>query len=120
GHRKVVLAGQTRCRFAQAEGGGVDRRYFVDSSVARIHERAVDRQRQTDVVRDYPPHLRRLGGGHGLRRQDESVPTVTALRWHEFPDAAAVAEEAARRVLEAARRAIALRGVFRVVLAGGS
>jgi 6-phosphogluconolactonase len=45
---------------------------------------------------------------------------VTALRWHEFPDASAVAEEAARRVLEAARRAIALRGVFRVVLAGGS
>lgn len=44
---------------------------------------------------------------------------MTALRWHEFADAAAVAEETARRVLDAARRAIAQRGEFRVVLAGG-
>jgi 6-phosphogluconolactonase len=40
-------------------------------------------------------------------------------RWHELPDAEAVAREAAKRALTAAEEAIALRGVFRIVLAGG-
>jgi len=40
-------------------------------------------------------------------------------RWHILEDPLAVAEEAARRVCEAARRAISERGVFRIVLAGG-
>lgn len=39
--------------------------------------------------------------------------------WHLFENSAAVAEEAAGRVLAAAQRAIAERGVFRIVLAGG-
>jgi 6-phosphogluconolactonase len=39
--------------------------------------------------------------------------------WTLFPDAAAVARHAADRVLAAAGRAIAERGVFRLVLAGG-
>jgi 6-phosphogluconolactonase len=43
-----------------------------------------------------------------------------AVRWHRFPDSATVAGEAVRRVLEAAQRAIAAKGAFRVVLAGGS
>jgi len=45
---------------------------------------------------------------------------VSSTRWHHFPDAAAVADETVRRVLAAAERSIAARGVFRVVLAGGS
>jgi 6-phosphogluconolactonase len=40
-------------------------------------------------------------------------------RWHLLPDADSVADEAARRVLRAARVAILARGVFRLVLAGG-
>lgn len=40
-------------------------------------------------------------------------------RWHILEDPHAVAEEAARRVREAAQRAISDRGVFRIVLAGG-
>jgi len=40
-------------------------------------------------------------------------------RWHICEDAAAVAAEAARRILLAAATAIAARGVFRIVLAGG-
>lgn len=45
---------------------------------------------------------------------------VSSIRWHHFHDATAVADETVRRVLAAAERAIAARGVFRVVLAGGS
>jgi 6-phosphogluconolactonase len=44
---------------------------------------------------------------------------VSSTRWHHFPDAAAVAGETVKRVLVAAQRAIAARGEFRVVLAGG-
>lgn len=43
----------------------------------------------------------------------------SSTRWHVFEDPALVAAEAARRVLSAARQAIAARGVFRIVLAGG-
>ena len=43
-----------------------------------------------------------------------------AIRWNEFPDADAVAAEAVQRILAAADAAIAARGVFRLVLAGGS
>ncbi len=42
-----------------------------------------------------------------------------STRRHVFTDAAAVAAEAARRILVAAGTAIAARGVFRIVLAGG-
>lgn len=42
------------------------------------------------------------------------------IRWHILPDAETIAREAARRILEAADKAIAARGVFRLVLAGGS
>ena len=45
---------------------------------------------------------------------------ASSVRWHHFPDAAAVADETVRRVLSAAKQAIERRGVFRVVLAGGS
>ncbi len=45
---------------------------------------------------------------------------ASSVRWHHFPDAAAVADETVRRVLSAAKQAIARQGVFRVVLAGGS
>jgi 6-phosphogluconolactonase len=40
-------------------------------------------------------------------------------RWHVFEDAASVADEAARRSLAAASKAIAERDAFRIVLAGG-
>lgn len=40
-------------------------------------------------------------------------------RWREFPDADQLAASAARLVLDTARAAIAARGVFRIVLAGG-
>jgi 6-phosphogluconolactonase len=43
-----------------------------------------------------------------------------ATRWHVLEDAAAVAAEAARRILAAAEKVIAERGVFRIVLAGGN
>jgi 6-phosphogluconolactonase len=44
----------------------------------------------------------------------------SSVRWHHFPDAAAIADETVRRMLSAAGAAIARHGVFRVVLAGGS
>jgi len=44
---------------------------------------------------------------------------VTGPRWQVFADAEALAEHASARMLAAARDAIAARGVFRVVLAGG-
>jgi 6-phosphogluconolactonase len=43
----------------------------------------------------------------------------STTRWHVLEDASAVAAEATRRVLAAFRTAIAERGVFRIVLAGG-
>jgi len=42
------------------------------------------------------------------------------IRWSRFPDADTVAGEAVRRILDAAQTAIEQRGVFRLVLAGGS
>lgn len=42
-----------------------------------------------------------------------------STRWHVFTDAEAVAAAAARRILAAAAAALATRGVFRIVLAGG-
>ncbi|HEY5682254.1 MAG TPA: 6-phosphogluconolactonase [Sulfuricaulis sp.] len=45
------------------------------------------------------------------------VPTT---RWQVFPDGAALADQAAALILEAAREAIAARGVFYLVLAGGN
>jgi 6-phosphogluconolactonase len=41
------------------------------------------------------------------------------IRWHRFPDSEAVAADAVRRILHAARTAIADHGEFRIVLAGG-
>jgi len=41
------------------------------------------------------------------------------IYWHPLPDAAAVAENAANRILEEASGSIAQRGIFRLVLAGG-
>ncbi len=59
----------------------------------------------------------------GLYREhvprEESVVSAE-VRWHVLPDAAAVAEAAAERILSAASQAIAARGRFRIVLAGGS
>ncbi len=43
----------------------------------------------------------------------------TAIRWHTFTDPDAVAVETAQRILKSASRAIAERGLFRIVLAGG-
>ena len=43
-----------------------------------------------------------------------------SIRWQCFPDPQAVAGEAVQRILKAARDAIAERGAFRLVLAGGS
>jgi 6-phosphogluconolactonase len=42
-----------------------------------------------------------------------------AVRWHIFPDAATLHAHAADAILEGAREAVAARGVFRLVLAGG-
>jgi 6-phosphogluconolactonase len=41
------------------------------------------------------------------------------VRWHVFPDAGALAAAAVERIAAAAREAIAARGAFRIVLAGG-
>ncbi|MGE4543570.1 MAG: 6-phosphogluconolactonase [Pedobacter sp.] len=41
------------------------------------------------------------------------------IHWHQLPDTAAVAENAASRILAEASKAIAQRGIFRLVLAGG-
>jgi 6-phosphogluconolactonase len=43
----------------------------------------------------------------------------TPTRWHLLDDADAVALQAAQRILQSASRAIAERGLFRIVLAGG-
>ena len=43
-----------------------------------------------------------------------------SIRWHHCAGPEGVAGEAVRRLLAAAQKAIAARGVFRVVLAGGS
>ena len=47
------------------------------------------------------------------------MKTTEPTRWHRFPDPQALARAAAAVVLEEAREAIAVRGEFRVVLAGG-
>ena len=44
---------------------------------------------------------------------------MSALRWHDVPDGEALQRAAARRILDAASRAIRERGSFRIVLAGG-
>ena len=46
-------------------------------------------------------------------------PDIRTPRWEMLPDATAVAAAAAERILAAAERAIAARGVFRIALAGG-
>jgi 6-phosphogluconolactonase len=45
---------------------------------------------------------------------------MDGIRWHSFPDAQSLAGEAARDILATARQATQQRGVFRLVLAGGS
>lgn len=45
--------------------------------------------------------------------------TSPVVRWHVLPDAGAVAETVADRILRASRRAISAHGLFRIVLAGG-
>ncbi len=45
--------------------------------------------------------------------------TAAPVRWHVLDDPQAVAEHTAKRILAAADSAIAERGVFRIVLAGG-
>lgn len=47
-------------------------------------------------------------------------PGSPSARWHVYPDAAGVAGAAVRFIAQAAAAAIEARGVFRVVLAGGS
>lgn len=42
------------------------------------------------------------------------------VNWQHFDDSQAVAEETVKRILSAAATAISLRGVFRIVLAGGT
>lgn len=51
--------------------------------------------------------------------KSEGAPLTVPPRWRIFPDAGRLAAAAAAAVLEAARAAIAARGVFHVVLAGG-
>jgi len=46
-------------------------------------------------------------------------PALQRVRWHRLPSAQALQEAAARRILDAAARAIRDRGRFHVVLAGG-
>jgi 6-phosphogluconolactonase len=51
------------------------------------------------------------------------TPTASAsqlCRWHAFPSVIELEQAAARTILDAARTAIASRGAFRLVLAGGS
>jgi len=43
-----------------------------------------------------------------------------SVRWNRFPDADSVAAEAVQRILQIALKSIDDRGVFRIVLAGGS
>ncbi|HEY2346411.1 MAG TPA: 6-phosphogluconolactonase [Xanthomonadaceae bacterium] len=49
-----------------------------------------------------------------------SAPTAQVVRWHPVADAAALAQAAQRWILDAATRAIAQRGRFVIVLAGGN
>lgn len=46
-------------------------------------------------------------------------PATQRIRWHRLPGAEALRREAARRILDAAARAIRDRGRFHVALAGG-
>lgn len=43
-----------------------------------------------------------------------------SVRWHVLPDAQAVRDQAVKAILEAAAHAIAMRGIFHLVLAGGT
>jgi 6-phosphogluconolactonase len=55
-----------------------------------------------------------------MEHPDRTMPeAATAVRWHVLDDPQAVAEQTAQHILTAAARAIAERGVFRIVLAGG-
>jgi 6-phosphogluconolactonase len=47
------------------------------------------------------------------------MSTENPIRWQVFPDPTALAAHAAEQILAAAREAIAARGVFHLVLAGG-
>lgn len=51
---------------------------------------------------------------------NSTPPDSSPLRWHIYADAQALAAAAAERILQAADAAIARRGIFRLVLAGGS
>lgn len=53
-----------------------------------------------------------------MQRQYKGTPPVT--RWHCFKDADAVADDVLARILDAAQQAIAARGRFSIVLAGGT
>ena len=46
-------------------------------------------------------------------------PTTQRIRWHQLPGARVLQQAAARRILDAAARAIRDRGQFHVALAGG-
>jgi len=50
----------------------------------------------------------------------QPLNALDTTRWHSFPDSQALARAAAEAMLESAREAIAARGEFRLVLAGGS
>ncbi|SEH06765.1 6-phosphogluconolactonase [Candidatus Venteria ishoeyi] len=47
------------------------------------------------------------------------MSNLQSLHWHIFPDANTVAQQACQKILTAARQAIAARGAFHLVLAGG-
>ncbi|HJW81248.1 MAG TPA: 6-phosphogluconolactonase [Acidiferrobacterales bacterium] len=51
--------------------------------------------------------------------KSDGAPMTAALHWQVFADRAALAAHAAELILAGARAAIAARGVFRLVLAGG-
>lgn len=53
----------------------------------------------------------------GDARDHAARPSV---RWHVLPDAQAVRDQAVKAILEAAAQAIAMRGIFHLVLAGGT
>jgi len=48
------------------------------------------------------------------------LPDSCETRWHILPDMHALATAASKRILESARQAISERGMFQIVLAGGT
>src|SRR5262249_43860588 len=74
-------------------------------TVPLARRRLVRRQ----AARRDAPAVRRSRGQEGM----------TGTRWHALRDAAALRDEAARRILESAAAAIRERGRFRLVLSGG-